>query len=303
MTAPTDTDDVSKLIYQGPILEDDYLQQSTDRRSTLRKLIDRISFCFQRKQEVVLDSGKRESRFEPRRMYSFTELELNKFSFKITTDTSVQTGESLELQTCTQEQTARMPSTSMPQDLTVGRPPETIQGGDPQVEMSKVTAVVEPRKDLKLLKFLREARGSMQESPGTSGAEGADKDSIALRTSEEKVLRSLLYDFPGTVKDSFSSLAVAYDPNDIAAPPRPQAAASAFSTSGTQKRLRFEETATVIPSSNYETNDPSQSKQSLVPASSSLGPSVEGPGMDFMRFWNIKPKKPKNKGHISLREK
>lgn len=302
MKSPTDNDELSKMIYEGPILEEEYIHERKNRRSTFRKIVDRISVCFQQKPDVTLDQ-KRDSRNEPKKMYSFTELELNKFAFeKITTNSTVQTGESLEMQTYSNQsqETAAILNEKLIE--VSSNSPEDVEEQEYYVnELTEVTSMMEPKRDLhaiKLLKLLREARGSLDHAKAGRSAVAAPRDEFSeLSTSDEREVRNLLYDFPGNKKESCSSLIVSYDPSDIVVQTQPFSKQPTPEACNTKKYLRFEEAATVIPSVT-----PIESVQNLPSQAGSL-PSGEVSGMDFMRFWNIKPKKPKNKGTVSLREK
>ncbi|XP_037301577.1 uncharacterized protein LOC119191814 [Manduca sexta] len=261
MRSPTDEDDVSKMAYQGNILDDDLLMFSEVSGGKKSKRFKRFFKSFftcslfrkKRKKQDAYDSMAQEGLYasleENKKRYSYAELELRKMldAERLKRDIAVQTSDSLEMRQSTRLGTS--PNSTkrqfqVPQEKNITESLLVLNENVSLQDIDKLRSLDE----LNILNFFNSKESTKSMSSDTVKTNSPDRSSI---TFEEKEINIHTYD-QKTKTDipKTSTLAKAY------------AHGKGLPDRG-KKHLRFEEETTTIPPKDQEDESDEEVSENL----------------------------------------
>lgn len=303
MRSPHDMNDdsLTKSVYHGNFSDDDYLYSKVPEKSRKNSVRRFITACFdscklKKKQPSGYDVEDDHYRNynEPRRTYSFAELELNKMMRK---DAAIQTGQSLEM---AQIDTLRI--REFVQDNTVSELKVTDGQRKVKASISDTSSdsdFLNQLNELNVIKYLKNARSESTPSTSDEMASKATKTSPKHMDSIEEELQSHTYAYKQLHKPPDRPPLGTIRTRD-AYVEKPQSSKQAV------KRLRFEEETLAMSCNDvtiekdiHERTNIAGEDQKKGDDDSKRNDESTGVGRDFKRFW--KSRKSKKKAHLSLR--
>lgn len=306
MRSPRDNDEVSKMVYHSSLFDTDDINSdiSDIEKGFFKKLKKFFGRCCHRRSKGLNDDAYYNSFnlgiYEPKKMYSFTELEIQKMMrvSSTTANTACQTGESLEIDFYNEIKERIEENEDESLSKKKGYKYLKHQNVFPQhssapQNRNKPHTYFVPEhshrmphdSELSMLRFMKEARTEAEKNSVEEKARRGARHDVAC--GEELELYSTYFDRPSHSKDE--TIPASFDVGK----PGP---------SGYQrKRIRFDDNLITNISSNDEIEEDhvtDRSSHGMFVGTHRFNQDVEeeeqhSAGRDFMRFFGGKSKKPK----------
>lgn len=305
MRPPGDYDYGTRMFYRGSMYTRD--MQSTEfkhesKGNLCSRLFRKCFFCFRKNQE---DFNEHEI-LGQRKTFSFTKMELSNIGNNMvrpTVDTSVQTGDSLEMTICGEQRELQVTRNKKCSAYTKDDTDQSVKTkGLPIMIRDSLLTLDEPlpEDELTLMKFFRDSRSDSSDSLMMKEINLSTKldFSTGAAPDGEQEISNVMYDGRVMMRPGASGV-------------KPKSKVTPKVQSRSRRRIRFEEATTTIPSQESDDDDTQPRQQRPVLTFGQTRPwrslnlstikEDDESGSKHRHFWDSKGRKSSKKSNVLLR--